>query len=395
MRIFTTALVAAAVISTAWSAPAEAATSTNACRNPVLASSVAWWGTLDKSAAGRVAVTDLPGVSWAFHTVGKRIFMPQLAVTGGQQWKFSAATSGSGTTRIVVDWYTAAGKFLAEQFGPQFKLPGRWTVVSAAFTAPAGAASAHVLQFADTGLRATKCEYQVTELPSDTASSRYGWGTPNPAQSDEYNGNTVDLAKWGLFGAAPGSGTGCMPGFRGHGKRCATQTTESGGFLTVRGTADGVTGGLYSRNRPFRYGRLEVRERAVPLTKVGAQYGAVSLLWPENSKDYKSAEIDFAERKVGEPVINLFVHHDGTQSWCSSKIDSTQFHNYAIDWQPTSVTWYIDAVKICTVNAVVPYFNTANGGAQLDMSPATGPMQVTRQDVDWFRMFPNAYTEYR
>jgi hypothetical protein len=28
----------------------------------------------------------------------------------------------------------------------------------------------------------------------------------------------------------------------------------------------------------------------------------------------------------------------------------TQFHNYTVDWQPTSVTWCFDAAKIRTVN---------------------------------------------
>lgn len=139
--------------------------------------------------------------------------------------------------------------------------------MSGTFVVPAGATSGHVLQSGNfgsatgTNFKATQCDYhKAPAAPSDAASVRYGWGTPVAAQSDEYNGTSVDLTKWALFGAGPGESTGCSAGYNGHGPRCASQTSESGGYLHVSGTADGRTGGLYGLTRPFGH-RADQRRR--------------------------------------------------------------------------------------------------------------------------------------
>ncbi|MEU4560184.1 glycoside hydrolase family 16 protein [Actinoplanes sp. NPDC023936] len=394
--------------------PGDAAdAATNACSNPVLAYNLNGWGPLDGAAVSRDPVGDLPGASWAFDTSGREFYMPQVAVSAGQTWTFAAkdrVVFGSGTAKIVAEWYSSSGQYLSEQAGPTVTLPastvsgGTWTTVSGTFTAPAGATSAHVLQIGDFGsatgtdFKATMCDYQVaTATPSDQAAVRHGWGTPVAAQSDEYNGSAINLNKWGLFGTDPGSYTGCSPGYQGHGQRCGSQTTQGGGYLSVTGTADGKTGGLYGLMPAFRYGRIEVRERAVPLSSNGGKaYHAVPLLWPENEADWMNAEIDFAERDVASSSVGLFVHHDGTQTPCSVTIDSTKFHNYAVDWQPNSVSWYVDGVLKCTVHESINYFSRSNGGAQMDMFPETGElMRPARQDIDWVRMYATPATQYQ
>ncbi|SNT63728.1 Glycosyl hydrolases family 16 [Asanoa hainanensis] len=394
-----------------------AAAAPNACTNPVLATNLNGWGSLDGSWVTRDQVGDLPGVSWAFDTGGREFYMPQVGVVAGQTWTFSAqdrVVFGSGTARIIVEWYGSNGQYLSENQGPTTALPaanpnggGQWYPVSATATAPAGATSAHVLQTGDfgsttgTNFKATACDYQLggtPPVPSDSAAVRNNWGSPVPSQSDEYNSAAIDLTKWGLFGADPGQTTGCAPGYNGHGQRCASQTTQANGRLSVNATADGRTGGLYSRMRPFRYGRIEVRERAAPLTANGGRaYHAVPLLWPENDAQWQSAEIDFAERDVNSSTVELFVHHNNTQTSRSKTIDSTQFHNYAIDWEPGSVKWYVDGVQVGQpVNASITEFSSSNGGAQLDMFPATGTlMRPAVQEVDWIRMYANQYTQYR
>ena len=388
-----------------------AAATDNRCSNPVLAANLNGWGSLDGAPVSRDPVGDLPEASWAFDTAGRSFYMPELSVTPGRTWTFSAqdrVVFGSGTAAIAVDWYDAGGAYLGEKSGTAVQLPtstatgGTWTTVSASFTVPAHASTAHVLQFGafgsatGTDFKATKCDYELTtNEPSDSAAVRYGWGKVNTAESDEFNGTSVDLSKWGLFGADPGKTTGCSPGYNKHGQRCASQTKEGGGYLSVTGTANGVTGGLYGRVRPFRYGRVEVRERAVPLSSSGAPYHAVPLMWPQHDTDWTKGEIDFAERDVASPKVYLFVHHDGTQDPCSFAVDSTRFHNYAIDWEPTSVTWYVDGNQICTVGASITVFDKSNGGAQLDMLPPSGTlMQAARQDVDSIRMYPVPATQY-
>ncbi|GIF17801.1 beta-glucanase (GH16 family) [Actinoplanes tereljensis] len=230
----------------------------------------------------------------------------------------------------------------------------------------------------------------------DEAAFRQQWGAPVAEQSDEFNGTAIDLKKWGLFGAGYDETVGCSPGYHDNGQRCASQTTQSGGYLRVTGTADGKTGGLWGRTRPFRYGRVEVRERALPLGNNGGKpYHAVPLLWPDNDALWSEAEIDFAERDVAAPTVGLFVHSKGTKE-CKVVLDSTQFHNYAIDWQPTKISWYVDGVLKCTINASIEAFSRSNGGAQMDMFPDNGAlMQPARQDIDWVRMYATPDTEYQ
>jgi hypothetical protein len=407
-------------------APATAAlATTNACSNPVLATDLNGWGSLNGSWVTRDTVGDLAGVSWAFDTGGPSFYMPQLSVTAGQTWTFSArdrVVYGSGSAAIAVDWYNSGGSYLGEQAAPAVTLPastvsgGTWTLVSGTFTVPAGATTAHVLQHGNFGsstsinFKGTACDYELGSggsggggggggggSTSTMASERYGWGTADPDESDEYNGSAVDLSKWALFGNDPGQTDGCAEGFQGHGQRCGSQVREGGGYVSVTGTADGVTGGLSSRSNGFKYGRVEVRERAVPLSSSGKAYHAVPLLWPASQdEDYRNSEIDFAERDVADPDVELFVHHDsGDQEECSFTVDSTQFHNYAVDWEPSSVTWYVDGNQVCTVNVAIPYYDRTNGGAQLDMFPENGPMQPAREDVDWIHMFPSTATQYR
>jgi hypothetical protein len=229
------------------------------------------------------------------------------------------------------------------------------------------------------------------------AAVNLAWGTPDAGESDEYNGTAVDLTKWALFGGGHGDGTAsgqCSAGYSGNGQRCTSQTAEGAGFLTVTGTADGKTGGLYSIHGGFKYGRIEVRERAFDTGSSGAQYHAVPLLFPETA-DYSQAEIDFAERDVADPATELFVHHNGTQSECNMTIDSTVFHNYAVDWEPTFVKWYVDGALQCTVNASPSAFDSSNGGAQMDMFPSTGTtMRPAQEQVDWVRMYPSTSTTF-
>jgi beta-glucanase (GH16 family) len=65
----------------------------------------------------------------------------------------------------------------------------------------------------------------------------------------------------------------------------------------------------------------------------------------------------------------------------------------AIDWEPGSVTWYVDGAPICTVDAAISAYDSTNGGAQLDL-PDAGSVQPARQDVDWIHVYPVAATQY-
>lgn len=68
---------------------------------------------------------------------------------------------------------------------------------------------------------------------------------------------------------------------------------------------------------------------------------------------------------------DFFLHHgcDNQQTSARQAIDSTQWHNYAVEWKPDGITGYIDGVQ---------WFRTTNVGY---LPP--GPMHQTIQ-LDWF-----------
>ncbi|TCO64262.1 hypothetical protein EV192_10126 [Actinocrispum wychmicini] len=77
------------------------------CANPILASTLSGWGSLDGGWVTRDPIGDLPGISWAFDTGGRRFYMPQFDVAPGQTWTVGAedrVVSGSGTAKIAVDF---------------------------------------------------------------------------------------------------------------------------------------------------------------------------------------------------------------------------------------------------------------------------------------------------
>ena len=202
--------------------PSQAAA--NSCSNPVLATSLSGWGALDSGTVSRVAVSDAPGASWAFATTGRAVWMPQLQVSAGQSWTVSAQdrlVGGSGTSKLVVEWYNSAGAYLSESAGAAATLSTTtWKTVTATVTAPSGATSAHVLQDASStvnGFRSTLCNYQqaaaVPGAPTAVSATVNGtsatltWSPPSSTGGSAVTGYTYGRDGTDSQGTGPWSGT--------------------------------------------------------------------------------------------------------------------------------------------------------------------------------------------
>lgn len=233
---------------------------------------------------------------------------------------------------------------------------------------------------------------QAGASTSAQAGVAQGWGPV--VAGDEFNGNSVDQAKWGLYG---GSGpNGCGPGNGGNGLRCPGQITEGGGVLTITGLPNGTTGGM-AWNTDRRYGRWEVRMRVQQLGTGGHPYHPVLLLWPSTDQNWpNNGEIDYAETDADTTQMNAYIHYgdgspDGTQDAFSfPNINLGQWHTYAVDWEPGRITGYIDGRTWFTdTNPKAQPPGSMHQAIQLDANDPSG-LDKTIMQVDWFRMYAPA-----
>ena len=102
-----------------------------------------------------------------------------------------------------------------------------------------------------------------------------------------------------------------------------------------------------------------------------SEYHPVLILCPV-IKSSTCDEVDYAESTADTTLVKFFLHYacSGTdQTYASKAVDTTQWHNYAVEWTPAGITGYIDGVKTFT-----------------DTIPAhqpSGSMHQTLQ-LDWF-----------
>ncbi len=177
-----------------------------------------------------------------------------------------------------------------------------------------------------------------------------------PAFTDEFNGPTLDTAKWGTM---------LMNNWRGMPPAWQTDknlTFEDGKLLIwtkaetlpemTDGYKDFTTGCLRSVNR-VRYGYFEIR------AKVNRTH-TTSAFWFYNDTPTLWTELDVFEIAGGNPqfkrTLNMDVHvirapglkeeirsHD---EWLAPADLADDFHTYALEWDFESIRWYFDGQVI-------------------------------------------------
>lgn len=102
-----------------------------------------------------------------------------------------------------------------------------------------------------------------------------------------------------------------------------------------------------SNTPPQTYGRWEIRAKM----DKGNGYGPALLLWPNSNKWPADGEIDISEIPKGDRTKSHFTLHYGSnnsQASYSSSGDFSQWHTYAVEWQPTYISFYLDGKKVYT-----------------------------------------------
>ncbi|GAA3832739.1 hypothetical protein GCM10022380_58990 [Amycolatopsis tucumanensis] len=177
----------------------------------------------------------------------------------------------------------------------------------------------------------------ITPERSDEAAVNYGWRL---TAQDDFDGRRVNTANWEIYqGHNPVSGENLS----------ADQCVVRGGTLTLVGDGDdtAATCGI-AWHDDQTYGRWEVRARFP--APADPDFNPVLLLWPESDTN-TDGEIDFAE--IYDPArqyVESWLHGPGNidAGHTRKDLDITQWHNYAVEWQPDHVTCYIDGLAWAT-----------------------------------------------
>jgi len=210
-----------------------------------------------------------------------------------------------------------------------------------------------------------------------SAASLLGWGDPN--RQEEFDGPLG--AAWKVYDG---------PGHVDNGRRSPSAITTSEGLLTITGDPHGTTGGM-AWDLGQQHGRWEARVRA-PASD--ATYHALLLLWPDAEDWPAGGEVDFMEMlDRNRQTTNVFLHwgEDNQQDKGEVKADATQWHNWAVEWTPKSITTYLDGkqwYKTTDTDMLPP--RSMHLAIQLDWFPekADGPVQESTMQVDWVKQYP-------
>jgi beta-glucanase (GH16 family) len=187
---------------------------------------------------------------------------------------------------------------------------------------------------------------------------------PKLVWSDEFDGSTLNSANWSYE-----IGDACDQGFCGWGNNelqyyRSQNTSVKDGFLTITARKESFGSRQYTSSRirtknlvDIKYGRIEARMK-MPIGR--GIWPAFWMLPTENIYGGwpKSGEIDIMEYLGHEPQkIHGTLHYgqDSPNNRSTSASFTTNgkgfnedFHDYAIEWNATSIKWYIDGYLYST-----------------------------------------------
>jgi beta-glucanase (GH16 family) len=170
--------------------------------------------------------------------------------------------------------------------------------------------------------------------------------------------------------------------------------TVSGGALRLTARVGGAhgkpyTSGMIQSNHrfDFRYGYAEMR------AKVPAGSGFWSAFWLLPADGAWPPEIDVMEVYGLNPTIAALTVHYGANQATGKLIDGTnysrRYHVFGVDWEPDSITWYIDGVVVqrVVVSISTPMYLLANLAIAGFEPPTPATVFPSAMAIQWIRVF--------
>ncbi len=241
---------------------------------------------------------------------------------------------------------------------------------------------------------------------------------PTLIWSDEFDQASLNMTDWSFQTGGGGYGNNELQHYT---DRSQNLRLEDGKLIITAleeeyGGDDYTSAKIWTNGkRSFTYGRMEARIKqpktqgiwpAFWMMPQSSVYGG----WP------RSGEIDIMEFKGGNVFTTYGTVHYGTDAGTghkysggeySSSIDlSEDFHTYAVEWKPDTITWYIDDIHFYTITktAISPsawpfdqnfylILNLAVGG-NFGGNPNGSTLFPQSLEVDYVRVYSNFNTLY-
>lgn len=245
----------------------------------------------------------------------------------------------------------------------------------------------------------------LSRLVAAPAPSREPAAPPAPGPwtlkwRDEFNRATLNRHKWRPNWLA-GSDTAITKPVNGDESACydPSQVSEGHGVLTLSAVQrrcsanNGVTysyaSGLVESNHHYRftYGYMEARMR-VQVNSSGTPVDWPAF-WADGTGTWPTTgEIDTMEVLGGGTFCWHFHYPEGAPGRCPSVADAGDWHVFAADWEPGSITYYYDGVRVGRVTSGVtsaPMYLILNLAISTEHG---GPLAVpAKMDVDYVRVW--------
>ncbi len=187
----------------------------------------------------------------------------------------------------------------------------------------------------------SKTETSSTDTAKNTNGYQMVW-------SDEFNGNAVDTNNWNFETGGDGWGNHEQEYYQ------AANATVSDGNLVIACRKENVKSNHYTSarmttkgKREFLYGKMEARIK-IPVGKglwpafwlLGANIDSTG--WPA------CGETDIMEHINTDSLLYGTLHWDNNghvQKGDTLVYSPSAYHIYAVEWDSSSVRWYLDGVK--------------------------------------------------
>lgn len=229
----------------------------------------------------------------------------------------------------------------------------------------------------------------------EDANNRQGEQQDNKAESQE-NVLEVSLEEHdsALFEIANGWSNGQMFDctWRAH------NITFEDGIMKLRIDDDGEnaspkwSGAEYRSRKFYHYGLFEVRMK--PIKNDGVVSSFFIYTGPSDNNPWDEIDIEFLGKDTTKIQFNYFTDGQGNHEFVYDLgFDASEdFHTYAFEWRPDSITWYVDGEPVHTATENIPVtpgkvmMNVWPGtGVDEWLNPFDGNVPLTAE-YDWFRI---------